>query len=89
MAITEAMLVDYAGMYLIHQDGVLAGRLSPRLDRPELSVIASLPHRTPWRVFMLSDSPAGLMESNILVSFVIHAPRLIWAGFAGKLEFKQ
>lgn len=68
MAITEAMLVDYAGMYLIHQDGVLAGRLSPRLDRPELSVIASLPHRTPWRVFMVSDTPAGLMESNILVS---------------------
>ena len=63
-------------------------RLSPRLDRSELSVIASLPHRTPWRVFMLSDFPAGLMESNILVSFVIHAPRLIWAGFAGKLEFK-
>lgn len=67
-AITEAMLVDYAGMYLVHQDGTLNARLSPRLDRPEFSVIADLPHRTPWRVFMVSSTPAGLMESNILVS---------------------
>ena len=68
MAVTEAMLVDYAGMYLVHQDGTLNARLSPRLDRPELSVVAPLPHRTPWRVFMVCDTPAGLMESNILLS---------------------
>jgi len=68
VSILEANLVDYAGMYLINKGGVLTSRLSPRLDRPELSVIADLPHRTPWRVFLVSDRAGALIESNILTT---------------------
>ena len=68
MAITEAMVVDYAGMLMTTRNGKLSGKLSPRLDQPELSVIGDLPHRTPWRVFLVSDRVGALLESNILTT---------------------
>lgn len=68
LALTEAMVVDYAGMQLVIRDGVIKGMLSPRLDQPEYAVITDLPHRTPWRVFLVSDRAGALMESNILTT---------------------
>jgi alpha-glucosidase len=75
MAITEAALVDYAGMYLVMEDGVLRAKLSPLPEQPALpagkssvKVEASLPHRTPWRVLMISDRIGALIESNILTN---------------------
>ncbi len=55
-AITEAALVDYAGMYLTTENGVLRGVLSPRRDQPALKVSAKLPHKSPWSVVMISDT---------------------------------
>lgn len=67
VAITEAAVRDYAGMYLAREEGLLRGKLSPRLDRPELKVIADeLPHRTPWRVVSIGRTPGDLIRSNIL-----------------------
>lgn len=68
MAVTEANVVDYAGMMLVSRDGMLTGALSPRLDGSGLSVIGSLPHRSPWRVFMVSDRAGAFLESNILTT---------------------
>lgn len=68
MAITEAMVVDYAGMRLAIDGGELRGRLTHRLDKPELSVIAERPLRSPWRVFIVSDRIGAVMESNVLTS---------------------
>ena len=68
MAITEAMVLDFAGMRLGAKDGILYGELTPRKDDPSLCVIADLPHRTPWRVFLISDRVGALMESTILTS---------------------
>lgn len=68
MSVTEANLVDYAGMYLVRRGGKLTSRLSPRLDRPEFSVLADLPHRTPWRVFFLSDKAGDLIASDVLTT---------------------
>lgn len=68
LAITEANLRDYAGMYLKKQDGVLTSQLSPLPEQTTIKVKAILPHRTPWRVMMISDRIGGLMESNILTS---------------------
>ena len=68
MSVTEADLVDYAGMYLVRKGGKLTSRLSPRLDRPEFSVLAERPHKSPWRVFLVSDKAGDLIASNVLTT---------------------
>ena len=68
MAITEANLRDYAGMYLTKQNGKLKSRLSPLPGQTEIKVKAALPHRSPWRVMMISDRAGALIESNIITS---------------------
>lgn len=68
MAITEAALRDYAGMYLVKKNGMLSSQLSPLPGQSAIKVKASLPHKTPWRVMMISDRVGALIESNILTS---------------------
>jgi len=68
MAITEANLHDYAGMYLMKHHGILESRLSPLPHQSELKVKATLPHNSPWRVMMISDKPGAFIESNILTN---------------------
>ncbi len=68
LAITEAALVDYAGMYLSKHNGILESKLSPLPNQTTIKVKAVLPHQSPWRVFMLSDRVGALIESNILTS---------------------
>jgi alpha-glucosidase len=68
VAITEAALIDYAGMYLIKHDGTITSKLSPLPKQPEVKVKLSLPHYSPWRVLMISDRIGALIESNILTS---------------------
>ena len=75
LAITEAALLDYAGMYLLKHDGILISKLSP-LPSPSgdgiLKVKAALPHTSPWRVLMISDRIGALIESNIITD--LNAP---------------
>jgi alpha-glucosidase len=66
LAITEAALVDYAGMYLVKHDGLLSSSLSPLPGQSNIRVKAQLPHNSPWRVLMISDRIGALIESNIL-----------------------
>jgi alpha-glucosidase len=66
LAITEADLIDYAGMYLTKHAAVLTSRLSPLPGQTEIKVKAQLPHHSPWRVLMISDRIGALIESNIL-----------------------
>jgi alpha-glucosidase len=66
MGITEANLVDYAGMSLIKRKGILQSQLSPLPGQSQIKVKATLPHRSPWRVMMISDRIGALIESNIL-----------------------
>jgi alpha-glucosidase len=68
VAVTEANLVDYAGMYLIKEGGKLTSRLSPRLDDPAYSVLLDSVCITPWRVFLVSDRVGALIESTALTS---------------------
>ena len=71
IAITEAALLDYAGMYLIKRIGILTSQLSP-LPVPSgdgrIKVKAKLPHQSPWRVLLIGDRIGALIESNILTS---------------------
>jgi alpha-glucosidase len=66
MAITEANLLDYAGMSLIKRNGILTSQLTPLPGQSLIKVKATLPHPTPWRVMMISDRISALIESNIL-----------------------
>ena len=68
MAITEAALVNYAGMYLSRQNDELISKLSPLPNQATIKVEAGLPHKTPWRVMMISDRIGALIESNILTT---------------------
>lgn len=66
VAITEAALVDYAGMYLVKENDALRSMLSPLPKQNQIKVKGSLPHRSPWRVLMIGDRVGVLIESNIL-----------------------
>ena len=68
MAITEANLRNYAGMYLAKKNGILTTMLSPLPGQTTIKVKAILPHHTPWRVMMISDRVGALIESNLLTN---------------------
>ncbi len=66
LAITEAALLDYAGMYLVKHKDRLLSRLSPLPGQSSVKVKAKVPHQSPWRVMLISDRIGALIESNIL-----------------------
>jgi alpha-glucosidase len=72
IAITEANLTNYAGMYLkpgaADARNVLRSALSPLPGQKEVKVKASAPHVSPWRVIMIADTPAKLIESNLVAN---------------------
>ena len=70
LAVTEANLTDYAGMYLSPlqgRPGTLTSKLSPLPGREDgAKVIGRAPHASPWRILMIADDPGRLIESNII-----------------------
>ncbi len=68
MAITEAQLLDYAGMYLIKRNGKLTSQLSPLPGQQVQKVKLKKNHQSPWRVLMIGENIGTLIESNILTS---------------------
>jgi alpha-glucosidase len=71
VAITEANLIDYAGMYLAHTDetqAILSSRLSPLPKEPKVAVRAALPHDSPWRVILLAEKAGQLIESDLILN---------------------
>ncbi|HMH34246.1 MAG TPA: glycoside hydrolase family 97 protein [Puia sp.] len=88
VGITEAALVNYAGMYLMKERGELISKLSPLPKQTAVKVKASLPHRSPWRVLMISDRVGGLIESNILTDLNEPSPISDWSWLKpGKTTF--
>jgi alpha-glucosidase len=70
VAVTEADIDNYAGMYLRKGSAPFALRaeLSPRVDEPAIAVETDAPVTTPWRVLLIGDAPGRLIESNIVLS---------------------
>ncbi len=70
LAITEADIDHYAGMYLRkgQHPFSLAAELAPRIDEPGIAVDTATPLASPWRVFMIGDEPGRLIESNIVLN---------------------
>ena len=68
MAITEANLLNYAGMSLVKKVGMLTTQLTPFPGEKNVKVKAALPHHTPWRVMIISDRAGALIESNLITN---------------------
>lgn len=71
VAITEANLTNWAGMYLQGVENVpntLCTRLAPLPTNPEVSVTAQTPHKSPWRVILVADHPGRFVESNTILN---------------------
>jgi len=71
VAITEADIDNYAGMYLVRAGGganSLFSRLAPSVDEPGITVRAGTPLNSPWRVIMVGAQPGRLVESNIVIN---------------------
>ena len=70
VAITEADIDHYAGMYLKKAPGAFAVRseLSPHVDDASVAVDTPAPANSPWRVLMIGDEPGRLIESNIVLN---------------------
>jgi alpha-glucosidase len=66
LAITEAALLDYAGMYIVKNNSGLESKLSPNLSNPGYAVVAALPHVSPWRVLLISKRYGRFLETNLL-----------------------
>jgi len=77
VAIAEADIDHYSGMYLRKGDGFLSrtmrADLSPHEDAaghidPSYAVETETPFSSPWRVLMIADEPGKLIESNIVLN---------------------
>jgi alpha-glucosidase len=70
VAVTEADLTDYAGMYLsglAGSPGTLVSKLAPLPGRKDgAKVLGKAPHASPWRVLMVADDLGHLIESNLV-----------------------
>jgi alpha-glucosidase len=69
LAITEADIDNYSGMYLMHDERnarQLSARLAPHIDDAGVAVVMKTPAPSPWRVLMIADAPGRLIESQIV-----------------------
>ena len=67
--VTEADLTDWAGMYAQRvegEPGAIRTVLSPHLGEPEVAVRVGRQRASPWRVVMLAETPAALLESDLV-----------------------
>jgi alpha-glucosidase len=79
IAVTEAALADWAGMYLAADQatpGKLLAKLSPLPGRSDgAKVVTTAPCSSPWRVLMIADKLGTLLESNLV--FHLNEPSAI------------
>ncbi|WP_126971062.1 glycoside hydrolase family 97 protein [Xanthomonas sp. BRIP62411] len=74
VALHEAALVDYAGMWLRRTEGRrLRAQLSPAAEG--WKVRRTLPFDTPWRTLQIADQATGLVESNLILN--LNAPNAL------------
>ncbi|MDQ3287771.1 MAG: glycoside hydrolase family 97 protein [Pseudomonadota bacterium] len=67
IALHEAALVDYAGMWLRRVEGQrLRAQLSPASEG--WKVRRKAPFNTPWRTLQIADSAGGLVESDLILN---------------------
>jgi alpha-glucosidase len=100
LAITEAGLIDYPGMYLSGVDSgeklQLVSELAPLPGTKRVVKAKASGHlRTPWRTFMLGEKPGDLIESNLILNLNpkskikdtswIKPGKLMWPWWSGRI----
>ena len=98
LSVSEAELVDYAGMYLAGKEGsehTLVPKLAPLSDESGVCVRGSAPHKSPWRVIMIGDDLGDLVESDIIMNLNeacaiedtswIKAGKVAWPWWSGRI----
>ncbi len=71
VAITEADLDDWAGMYVTAMSdtpNAVRTLLSPHPDDAKVCVESKTPRYSPWRTIMIVPKPGGLIESNLIAN---------------------
>jgi len=70
LALTEANLADWAGLYFTRSSGANAvvTLLSPRTDESDVAVISQAPRASPWRTVLIGETPGELIESNLILN---------------------
>ena len=71
VALTEANLTDWAGMFLTGVAGAPNALVTAQPSRPKepgVIVRSAAPRYSPWRVVMIGDHAAELIESNIVLN---------------------
>lgn len=98
VALTEADMRGNAAMYLVNPERghTLESKISPSLDDPDVAISGSLPHQSPWRVFLISEAPARLVESTAILNLNppcaiqdtswIHPGKSAWDWWSGSLN---
>ena len=67
VAITEAQIDNYPGMYVFHPEGTtMRTTLAPRVDDAGVAMHGMTPAETPWRVLMVASEPRKLLDSDIV-----------------------
>ncbi|MEL6862000.1 MAG: glycoside hydrolase family 97 N-terminal domain-containing protein [Pseudomonadota bacterium] len=67
LSIHEAALVDYAGMWLNQRrPGTLEAELAPWSDGVKVKIDGAF--KTPWRTLQVSDTAAGLANSDLILN---------------------
>ena len=67
VAITQAQLDNYPGMYVFHPEGTtMRTTLAPRADDAGVVMHGMTPAETPWRVLMVASEPRKLLDSDIV-----------------------
>ena len=71
VAITEANIDNYAGMYLRGDQAAShpqSRSCRPMSIVPGVAVDTKTPFKSPWRVLMIGDTPGRLIESNMILN---------------------
>jgi alpha-glucosidase len=67
VAITEAQLDNYPGMFVFHPEGTtMRTTLAPLANDASFAMHGMTPAETPWRVLMVASEPRKLLDSDIV-----------------------
>ncbi len=67
VAITEAQLDNYPGMFVFHPEGtIVRTTLAPLANDASFAMHGMTPAETPWRVLMVASEPRKLLDSDIV-----------------------